>query len=566
MVYTGKFEAPGPGSWERESTHVMHPMSRWFAELFPAALMRGFREMTAHYGLLLDHVEFAIVEGFGYACARPVGAPKDAKGAPPKLVFKLMTWLHPEVRRRVARSREVVAKRIWRDDMRDWDERLKPAIAATQERLQAVDVASLSDGALAAHIDECRRALAHSIYLHHRLTGCGLVPVGDYIVAASGWTGLPVSELLAPLRGASPVSAGATSELAALAAAIRADAGAAALVRDAGADPAEVIRALRASPGALGEAARAYLDLVGYRILTGVDVADRYALEMPDVLVRSIRSALAEEKASGDGGGEALAKARAAVPAEHRAAFDELLAEAKLVFRVRDERCLLNDARTTGITRRALLEAGRRLAARGRLEGAEHVVDLLHRDVVSALRDGKDGGPSKDEIAAYAAYRATKTIHDAPERLGPPPSPPPPFEWLPPDAARVARSVTAVLDAMFETRPAEEAATPAALVRGLAVGGGSYEGTARLVLTPADFQRVQQGDVLVARVTAPSYNTLLPLLGALVTDRGGLLSHPAIVAREYGIPGVVGCIDATARIKDGARVRVDGSKGEVVVL
>ena len=59
---------------------------------------------------------------------------------------------------------------------------------------------------------------------------------------------------------------------------------------------------------------------------------------------------------------------------------------------------------------------------------------------------------------------------------------------------------------------------------------------------------------------------MLPLLGAIVTDSGGLLSHSAIVAREYGIPGVVGTREATERIADGARVRVDGVAGEVAVL
>ena len=66
--------------------------------------------------------------------------------------------------------------------------------------------------------------------------------------------------------------------------------------------------------------------------------------------------------------------------------------------------------------------------------------------------------------------------------------------------------------------------------------------------------------------TSEAFNILLPLLGAIVTDSGGLLSHPAIVAREYGIPGVVGTRDATDRIPDGARVRVDGDAGEVTVL
>ena len=65
--------------------------------------------------------------------------------------------------------------------------------------------------------------------------------------------------------------------------------------------------------------------------------------------------------------------------------------------------------------------------------------------------------------------------------------------------------------------------------------------------------------------TTEAFNILLPLLGAIVTDAGGLLSHSAIVAREYGIPGVVGTRDATDRIADGVTVRVDGDAGEVTV-
>jgi pyruvate,water dikinase len=82
---------------------------------------------------------------------------------------------------------------------------------------------------------------------------------------------------------------------------------------------------------------------------------------------------------------------------------------------------------------------------------------------------------------------------------------------------------------------------------------------------PADFDRIAQGDVLVTESTTEAFNILLPLLGALVTDSGGLLSHAAIVAREYAIPGVVGTRDATQRIPDGTLVRVDGDAGEVTV-
>jgi pyruvate,water dikinase len=79
-------------------------------------------------------------------------------------------------------------------------------------------------------------------------------------------------------------------------------------------------------------------------------------------------------------------------------------------------------------------------------------------------------------------------------------------------------------------------------------------------------ERVRRGDVLVADATSPAYSLVLPLVGAIVTDRGGMLSHAAIVAREYGIPAIVGADDATRRIPDGARVRVDGGTGEATVL
>jgi phosphoenolpyruvate synthase/pyruvate phosphate dikinase len=72
--------------------------------------------------------------------------------------------------------------------------------------------------------------------------------------------------------------------------------------------------------------------------------------------------------------------------------------------------------------------------------------------------------------------------------------------------------------------------------------------------------------VLVTATTTDAFNLVPPLVGAIVTDRGGLLSHAAIVSRECGIPSVVGCQDATALITDGTHVRVDGTKGEVTVL
>jgi len=172
-------------------------------------------------------------------------------------------------------------------------------------------------------------------------------------------------------------------------------------------------------------------------------------------------------------------------------------------------------------------------------------------------------GPSADELAQRHATRTSLTAKDAPPVLGEPPSPPPDPSGLPPAAGRVMRAMAIVLDEMYGSSQAEHEEQ---LVRGLGASGGVYEGPARRVAGPAEFDRIEQGDVLVTESTSEAFNILLPLLGGIVTDNGGLLSHAAIVAREYGIPGVVGTREATGLIPDGARVRVNGDTGEVVVL
>ena len=150
---------------------------------------------------------------------------------------------------------------------------------------------------------------------------------------------------------------------------------------------------------------------------------------------------------------------------------------------------------------------------------------------------------------------------EAPDTLGNPP-PAPDFSKLPPNRSAHA-SVGIALASVFGSSEAEHETD---MLRGLAASRGIYEGPARRVSSPSEFDRIVRGDVLVTESTTEAFNILLPLLGAIVTDSGGLLSHSAIVAREYGIPGVVGTREATERIADGARVRVDGDAGEVTVL
>src|SRR5690606_23064296 len=142
------------------------------------------------------------------------------------------------------------------------------------------------------------------------------------------------------------------------------------------------------------------------------------------------------------------ARVRDAVPAAHRARFDELLAEARAVNRLRDERGLFADCWAIGIARRALLEAGRRLVSRGLLHDAEHAVDLTAGEVGSLRVRGE--GPGAGVVAERVRWRQTKTADDCPRTLGGEPSPPPDVAVLPPPAQRAGRAMDAMLGNLFK--------------------------------------------------------------------------------------------------------------------
>jgi pyruvate,water dikinase len=534
-----RFDPPGPGPWSQDPVHFPRPLTRYWMEMHPAPFVRGFSEFTSYYGMLLDTMAYGYVNGFGYSQARPVA--------------------DEEAPRRIARAEEVWQQKLWREQLRDWDETFKPASIRKHREIQAVDPDALSDEELVAYIDRCAEHHAEMIYQHMRHTGAAMVPVGDFLAHVGEWTHLPPSELLGLTRGSAPVSAGASTELERMVAALSEDEAAQRLLGSED-DPAQVLEQLRSLPGESGEAVSAYLDLVGYRLLDGFDISNRYALELPDALLRSIGAAVAGREDDADVGAK-IAEVREKVPEQHREEFDELLGEARLMYRLRDERGVYSDIWASGLMRRAVLAGGRRLAANGRIHDPEHLVDAGLDEMRGLL--SASGGPSADELAERFRYRTSRSSKDAPMTLGPPAPPPPDPSRLPPGAARMARAMGISIGSLFGSSEAEHEEN---LLRGLAASGGVYEGPARRVSSPEEFDRIVKGDVLVTQSTTEAFNILLPLLGAIVTDSGGLLSHSAIVAREFGIPGVVGTREATRRIEDGTRVRVDGDAGEVAVL
>jgi phosphohistidine swiveling domain-containing protein len=541
---------PAPGPWQQDQAHSPAPQTPIVAELMIPGFNRGFSETFGRYGVLLDRLAVAGVNGFTYHQPQPFDMPgPDGPKSPEEI--------GAEFGRRAALAEETFATKRWRGDLEMWDTDCKPKAVARHRELGAVDLDQLDDAALQAHIADVGRHLGEMVYQHHRFNMASMLPVGDMALHVARWARVPPTVALGILDGYSPVSAVASSEMTDALAALRADDGARALLT-AGGDAGERLAKLRDAVPAVDD----YVTLVQDRPIDGFDIVGPTLRELPEFILGKLAAALATHPAAARTHADALAaQLREQVPAEHRDEFDELVGEARTVYRLRDERGLFSDITAIGLMRRALLAVGRRLVERGQLTDPEQMMDATLAEVGELLAGA---GPSADELTARGDDRRRKAYEGAPRYLGDPPPPPPPVDQLPPALGRLMSAVGFVIDAILGqlAEPSGDDRT----INGIGVGDQVAEGRARIVRDIDDLLSIEEGDVIVASATGEAFNAVLHLVAGIVTDHGSHACHAAIVAREMGFPAIVGTVDGSRRIKDGDRVRLDGSKGEVLVL
>jgi rifampicin phosphotransferase len=399
--------------------------------------------------------------------------------------------------------------------------------------------------------------LSAMVYQHHRFNVAALLPVGDLAVHTAQWTGRPPASALGVLDGYSPISGGAPPEMHDAVEALRVDDDARRLL-DAPGDPAERLSEIRARLAAVDDYVRSF----DCRMIDGFDVVGPTLREQPAMMLGKLAAGLdADPTIAQRRADAAAAELREAVPDEHRATFDELVEEARAVYRLRDERGLYSDIAAIGLLRLAMLEAGRRAAERGQIHQRDDILDATTAEVVDILRGA---GPTADELAERRETRRALTLAGAPRYLGPPPPPPPPLDALPPSLARVMGAVGFAIDGVLGQMdaPAGEGST----IMGIPGNGGTCEGVARRIDLIDDLLDLEDGEIVVAASTGEAFNSVLHLVAGIVTDHGSHACHAAIVAREMGFPAVVGTVNATTRIETGDRIRLDGSKGEVTIL
>jgi len=204
------------------------------------------------------------------------------------------------------------------------------------------------------------------------------------------------------------------------------------------------------------------------------------------------------------------------------------------------------------LIRRTLYELGERLVAAGAIAEPFDVAWLRHTELVDAVAvldaAGSSDAHSSDPPRYAEQVEHRKMVWRGQRRATPP--------QLLPEIAWLGR----LFERMMPARSLDQGGTT---IRGIGASAGSTSGPARVISGPEEFESMKFGDVLVARMTTPAWTPLFALASAIVTDVGGPLSHSSIVAREYGIPAVLGTGVATQRIASDQHIRVDGDSGTV---
>jgi pyruvate,water dikinase len=249
---------------------------------------------------------------------------------------------------------------------------------------------------------------------------------------------------------------------------------------------------------------------------------------------------------------ELMAKLRAKVAddPELSAKVEELYEAARYSFPLTEDHAFYIDQLYVGVFRRFVLALGERLVAKGVVDDANDVFFLYRDELVDALTQGED---QRARVAERRASfdRSAQVI--PPTALGtppPPPDAPDPF-------------MDALVYRLLGITPPEENADENVL-KAVAGSPGIYTGTARVVRSLSEaIEELEEGEVMVCEMTLPPWVPMFSIAGAVVSDVGGVLSHAAIVAREFGLPAVVGSDVGTKVIRTGQTVTVDGNAGVV---
>jgi phosphohistidine swiveling domain-containing protein len=562
-----------PGYWERDAFHEPIPVSPFGKIMITEQIVKVFPAVFAEFGIVIDRADHAFIGGWSYGQMIPLGAPPPGRqggrsrpSAPPRWLLGILMRLHPAIRQRTSAARQAIESDLPMRVIRRWTDEWRLEHQEDAARALAADLGSMSDQELAAQLDHRLEVVGHAAHL--KVAVAYFILVYELVEACRELLAWDTAKMLTLLEGLSISSTEPGRQLAHLAQLARSKPA----IRELLATVDETTPARLADENA--EFARAfsrYVEANGHRAVR-YDVIDPTLAEMPHLLLRLVADQLEREFSPDQVAHEALRRRSQAVdearsllashPEVDRERFERTLAKAREAYPAWEDRVWWTQSVQTALVRYLALEIGRRLVDRGQLPTVDDVFFLEAPEARSALFDGAD----RRETARVAkGRRAWAMVNPGPIMYGDPPSGEPPFDLLPPPARLVNQAV--LWASKSSTWPdATRGAKGGSIVAGTPASSGRYTGTVRVVMGEHQFDKIQAGDVVVCPVTSPVWSVVFPSMGALVTEIGGILSHPAIIAREHGIPAVVGTGNATDILKDGQFVTVDGSAGVIELV
>jgi len=507
------------------------------ASVFPAVVSAAVSEVTAAMGNPAQH-RAKVINGYLYGASVPPdlsGPAHPDRSGPPQGVPQLV-----------------------QDLPRRWREEFEPELVRDLARMRAMDLAALPTAGLLSHLDEAL-ALHRRHWVIHMRTVFPVFAAGGMLAGlyAEITGSRDEAEPYTLLQGFDNKTLECDRALRDLAESARGEAPvAAALALD---EAGSVRRALAGSADGTAFLGRldAFLDRYGHRASAGDDYADPTWREDVSFVLAMVRNILASPPVDVAARQRELEREREALVAQalakagdgqRREAFLGVLRHAQAVWPLRETHAFYIDQASMAMVRRVLVEMGQRLAQAGCIEGAQDVFYLTLDEARRAVEAPCD---------LRAAVREARSRNQAWAALDPPP-----FVGAPPSLHAAPRDPEII---KFAGRPVPRPEAGARTLRGAGASAGVARGRARIARSPQELSRLRPGDILVCSSTTPAWTPAFGVIAGLVTDSGGVLCHGAIVAREYRIPAVVGVGYATALVRDGDRISIDGKAGTVTI-
>jgi pyruvate,water dikinase len=535
---------PGPeeieGFWSLDKMHAPRPVTPLSFDLVVETLTKGFTKAQAEYDcpVMVSHKE---VNHFFYVSFHPI--PDEA-----------------EIADRLTRYEDKLATEVPKVG-RTWDEEWKPEVIARNVPLKTADWSGLSDEELVAKLDELTEEMIHQWWIHGHinfvlLSSSAFCDLYDSVVKPEEPT-----EAYRTLQGFRTKPVDAAKALWDLSRTAKSSP----TLRDLFTthEPEALITALDDSEE--GRHFRRQLDEFlfefGWRHDAVYDLADVPWREDPSIPLSNI-AAMMELPDSEDPelqyqrnvtarvGLLEQARQKLADDPDTLAKFDELYEAARYSYPLTEDHAFYIDQLFISVFRRFVQAVGQRLVDKGVIDAADDVHMLYRDELVDALTTGED---RRALVAERRASFDRSSAVIAPTVLGippPPPETPDPF-------------MDALVVRLLGFVPAEENPDPDVL-KGVAGASGVHTGPARVVRSLDEASDdLEDGEVMVCEMTLPPWVPLFSVAGGVVADTGGILCHTAIVARETGVPCVVGTNVATSVIKTGQVITVDGNNGVV---